>query len=122
MARTITGTVTSDKADKTIVISVKSRKTHPLYKKQYTFTTKFMAHDPKNEAKIGDMVVISETKPISAQKRFKLDKVVEKAGIKFEENDGNLEIEANEVMLKQEAKPAKEPKADVPKVSKEAKD
>ena len=81
MAKTIIGVVSSDKADKTIVVSVATRKTHPLYKKQYTSTKKFMAHDEKNEAHIRDRVVISETRPISARKRFKLDKVLEKAAI-----------------------------------------
>lgn len=47
MARTITGTVSSSKADKTIVVTVQTRKTHPLYRKQYTVHTKFMAHDEK---------------------------------------------------------------------------
>jgi small subunit ribosomal protein S17 len=81
MAKTIIGVVSSDKTDKTIVVSVATRKTHPLYKKQYTSTKKFMAHDENNEAHIGDRVVISETRPLSARKRFKLDKVLEKAAI-----------------------------------------
>ncbi len=81
MARTITGVVSSDKADKTIIITVQTRKTHPIYKKQYTVTTKFMAHDEKNEAKEGDKVVIVETRPLSARKRFALQSVVEKARI-----------------------------------------
>jgi small subunit ribosomal protein S17 len=81
MARTITGVVTSDKGDKTIVIAVTTRKTHPLYKKQYSVTTKFMSHDEKNEAKIGDKVIIIETRPISRRKRFTLKTVVETARI-----------------------------------------
>jgi small subunit ribosomal protein S17 len=81
MARTITGTVTSDKADKTIVISVVTRKTHPIYKKQFSVTTKFMAHDEQNEAAVGDKVIITETRPLSKRKRFVLTKVVEKARI-----------------------------------------
>lgn len=79
--RTIIGTVVSDKADKTIVISVSVRKTHPIYRKQYSLTKKFMAHDEKNEAKEGDLVEIAETAPISARKRFKLSKVIETAKI-----------------------------------------
>jgi small subunit ribosomal protein S17 len=79
MARTITGVVTSDRGDKTIVITVHTRKTHPIYKKQYTVSTKFMAHDEKNEAKEGDKVIITVTRPLSARKRFILTKVVEKA-------------------------------------------
>lgn len=81
MARIITGVVSSDKADKTIVVAVTTRKTHPLYKKQYTSTKKFMAHDENNEAHTGDRVLISETRPLSARKRFKLEKVLEKAAI-----------------------------------------
>lgn len=89
MARTITGTVSSDKGDKTIVISVTTRKTHPIYKKQYSVTTKFMAHDEKNEAREGDKVVIIETRPISRRKRFTLKKVVETARIQHIEADSS---------------------------------
>ncbi len=85
MARTLTGVVTSDKADKTIVISVHTRKTHPIYKKQYSVTTKFIAHDENNEAKVGDKVVITETRPISRRKHFSLQQVVEKARIQHVE-------------------------------------
>ena len=65
MAKTITGVVSSNKTDKTIVVTVRERKTHPLYRKQYSTTTKFMAHDEKNEAQEGDKVIIVETRPIS---------------------------------------------------------
>ena len=82
MAKTLVGVVASSKADKTIVVSVATRKTHPIYKKQYTSTNKFMAHDEKNEAQEGDKVAISETRPISARKRFILDRVIEKAPIR----------------------------------------
>lgn len=82
MAKTLTGVVSSDKGDKTIVVTVATRKTHPLYKKQYTYSKKFMAHDEANEAREGDKVVIAETKPLSARKRFALVKVVEKAPIR----------------------------------------
>jgi len=78
MAKQITGIVTSAKTDKTIVVTVHTRKTHPLYKKQYTVTSKFMAHDAKNEAQEGDKVSIEETRPISARKRFALVKIIEK--------------------------------------------
>ncbi len=82
MAKTLTGVVASSKGDKTIVVTVTTRKTHPLYKKQYTFSKKFMAHDEANEAKEGDRVVIVETKPLSKRKRFALDKVLERAQIR----------------------------------------
>lgn len=81
MAKTLIGVVSSDKGDKTIVVTVTARKTHPIYKKQYTISTKFMAHDEQNTAHVGDKVAIVETRPISARKRFKLDKVLEKGGI-----------------------------------------
>lgn len=81
MAKSITGVVSSDKADKTIVVTVRERKTHPLYRKQYTVSKKFIAHDEANEAKQGDKVVIVETRPISRRKSHKLDRVVEKAGV-----------------------------------------
>ena len=81
MAKSITGVVSSDKADKTIVVTVRERKTHPLYRKQYTVSKKFIAHDEANEAKVGDKVVIVETRPISKRKSHKLAQVVEKAGV-----------------------------------------
>lgn len=105
MARTITGKVVSDKADKTIVINVTTRQTHPLYKKQYTVNTKYMAHDDKNQAKAGDVVVISETRPISRRKNFSLIRIVERGGVRFEEKDATGDI-------------PEEPKAEAPKEAK----
>lgn len=81
MGRSIIGTVVSDKANKTIVLAVTERKTHPLYKKQYSRTTKYIAHDENNEARIGDKVEVIETRPISARKHLKLVKVINKAAI-----------------------------------------
>lgn len=83
----ITGIVSSKKTDKTIVVTEHVRLTHPLYRKQYTVTKKFMAHDENNEAQEGDKVTIVETRPVSARKHFKLDRVVEKAGIKHVESE-----------------------------------
>lgn len=85
MARTLIGIVTSDKADRTIVVSVQSPKTHPIYKKKYSHSKKFMAHDEKNEAQIGDKVSIAETRPLSARKRFTLKRVIERPVIPVEE-------------------------------------
>lgn len=79
MAKTLSGIVTSDVADKTITVSVTSRETHPIYGKQYTVTRKYAAHDENNEAKNGDKVTISETRPISKRKSFTLTEVVEKS-------------------------------------------
>jgi small subunit ribosomal protein S17 len=78
MAKTIVGIVSSSKTDKTIVVTVHTRKTHPLYRKQYTVSKKFMAHDEKNEAQTGDKVAIIETRPLSARKRYALDRIIEK--------------------------------------------
>jgi small subunit ribosomal protein S17 len=85
MAKTFTGVVASDRGDKTIVVTVATRKTHPIYKKQYTTSKRFMAHDEQNEAKAGDTVTIAETRPLSARKRFMLVKIVERATIRHEE-------------------------------------
>ena len=82
MARTIIGTVSSTKGDKTIVVTVHTRKTHPLYRKQYTVSTKFMAHDEKNEAQTGDKVAIVETRPLSARKRHILKSIIEKPALR----------------------------------------
>ena len=78
MAKTIIGIVSSNKTDKTIVVTVQTRKTHPIYRKQYSVSRKFMAHDEKNEAEVGDKVSIVETRPLSARKRHALDKIIEK--------------------------------------------
>lgn len=108
MARTLTGLVSSDKGDKTIVVAIRTRRTHPIYKKQYTETTKFMAHDEKNAAHAGDKVIIAECKPISARKRFTLVDIVEKAHVKH--------VEAP-IELPAKVKPVKsEPKVEVAEV------
>lgn len=79
MAKTLTGTVTSDVADKTITVTVTSRETHPIYGKQYTVSRKYAAHDEKNEAKKGDLVTIVSTRPISKRKNFTLERILEKS-------------------------------------------
>jgi small subunit ribosomal protein S17 len=70
MIRTLRGTVVSDKMDKTVVVAVNTVKEHPIYRKKYKVTTKFKAHDEKNEIHIGDLVEITETRPISRDKRW----------------------------------------------------
>ena len=77
--KTITGTVVSDKMDKTIVVAVNTFVTHPLYKKQIKKTTKFKAHDENNECNAGDKVLIMETKPLSREKRWRLVEILERA-------------------------------------------
>jgi small subunit ribosomal protein S17 len=79
MAHTLQGIVSSDKRDKTITVAITSRETHPIYKKQYTVTRKYAAHDENNEAALGDKVEIIETRPISKTKSYKLVKVLEKS-------------------------------------------
>ncbi|MCB0492942.1 MAG: 30S ribosomal protein S17 [Cyclobacteriaceae bacterium] len=73
------GTVTSNKMDKTITIAVNRKVKHPIYGKFMKKTTKLMAHDEKGEAGIGDTVRISETRPLSKNKRWRLVEIVEKA-------------------------------------------
>ena len=92
MAKTFVGTVSSSTADKTIVVTVNSSKTHPIYRKQYTVSKKFMAHDEKNEAKVGDRVSIEETRPLSARKRFILKKILEKAAVQHVEAEVPAEV------------------------------
>lgn len=77
MPKKITGIVTSDIQDKTIVITVSSRETHPIYGKQYTVTRKYTAHDEKNQAKKGDKVEVSECRPFSKNKTWILDRIVD---------------------------------------------
>lgn len=81
MAKVLQGTVTSDRPDKSIVVTIVTHKSHPIYKKRYIASQKVMAHDEKNEAKIGDKVLISETRPLSARKRYELKKIVERPAL-----------------------------------------
>ncbi|NLI68827.1 MAG: 30S ribosomal protein S17 [Bacilli bacterium] len=74
-----TGRVVSDKMDKTITVLVETYKVHPLYKKRIKRSKKFKAHDENNVAKVGDIVRIMETRPLSRTKRFRLVEVVEEA-------------------------------------------
>ena len=78
--KTKTGRVVSDKMDKTIVVSVERLTRHRLYKRVIRATTKFAAHDERNEAKIGDTVLIEESRPLSATKRWRLVSVLSRAG------------------------------------------
>jgi len=72
------GKVVSDKPDKTIIVEVKRRVQHPLYKKFIVKKKKFYAHDERNEASIGDIVQIVSSRPLSKLKRWRLDKILEK--------------------------------------------
>jgi len=77
--KTKTGVVSSDKMDKTITVAVERKVKHPIYGKFVKKTTKFHAHDDKNECSIGDVVKIMETRPLSKTKRWRLVEVIEKA-------------------------------------------
>lgn len=77
--KTLTGVVVSDKMDKTIVVAIETFKTHSIYKKRFKKTTKFKAHDEKNECGIGDRVKVMETRPLSKDKRWRLVEIIEKA-------------------------------------------
>ncbi len=77
--KTRRGYVVSDKMDKTITVDVEDRVTHPLYGKVMRRNTKIKAHDEANTAGIGDLVLIMETRPLSATKRWRLVEVIEKA-------------------------------------------
>ncbi|MDQ3387958.1 MAG: 30S ribosomal protein S17 [Gemmatimonadota bacterium] len=77
--KTRTGTVVSDKMDKTVVVVVERRFSHPLYGKQLTRSKKFHAHDENNEFHTGDVVRITETRPLSKLKRWRVASLVERA-------------------------------------------
>ena len=74
------GRVVSDKMDKTIVVSVERLSRHPLYKRVIRLTTKFKAHDERNEARIGDTVRIVESRPLSATKRWRMVEIISRGG------------------------------------------
>jgi len=78
--KTKVGRVVSDKMDKTIVVSVERLSRHPVYKRVVRLTTKFKAHDEANEARLGDTVLIEESRPLSATKRWRLVRIVARAG------------------------------------------
>ena len=78
LRKTQVGIVTSDKMEKTVVVTVKDKVRHPLYKKIINRTVKLKAHDEKNECDIGDTVEIAETRPLSKNKRWRLVRIVEK--------------------------------------------
>jgi small subunit ribosomal protein S17 len=79
--KVLTGRVVSDKMDKTITVLVETYKNHRLYGKRVHYSKRFKAHDEKNQAKVGDIVEIMETRPLSKDKHFRLVKVVEESVI-----------------------------------------
>jgi len=81
LTRTLTGTVTSDKMDKTVTVLVERRVKHPLYGKYVVESKKYHAHDESNECGVGDKVEIAETRPLSKTKSWKVTRILEKAVI-----------------------------------------
>ena len=79
LRKTQVGIVSSDKMDKTVVVEVRDRVKHPLYKKIVNRTVKYKAHDENNECHVGDKVLLMETRPISKDKRWRVVKIIEKA-------------------------------------------
>ena len=79
LRKTRIGLVSSDKMDKTITVTVKYKEKHPIYGKFVNKTKKYHAHDEKNEAQVGDCVLLMETRPLSKLKRWRLVEIIEKA-------------------------------------------
>ena len=79
LRKTRTGKVVSDKMDKTVVIAIADHVQHPLYKKIVKRTVKLKAHDENNECRIGDRVLVMETRPLSKDKRWRVVEIIEKA-------------------------------------------
>jgi len=77
--RTLVGLVTSDKMDKTVVVQVSSKVKHPTYKKYILRSNKFKAHDALNQCSIGDTVAITECRPLSKDKNWRVSKIVVRA-------------------------------------------
>ncbi|MBO5398206.1 MAG: 30S ribosomal protein S17 [Clostridia bacterium] len=82
LRKSMVGTVVSDKMDKTVVVAVETSVAHPIYKKTVKRTYKLKAHDEENNCKVGDKVLVMETRPLSKDKRFRVVEIVEKAVIK----------------------------------------
>ncbi len=78
--RILTGNVVSDKGAQTIVVVIARRKVHRLYRKYITITRKLMAHDPENRCRVGDLVRVVESRPLSRRKRWRLLEIVKRAG------------------------------------------
>ncbi len=79
MKNKFTAVVVSDKQDKTITVARSESKIHPIYRKRYKATRKYQVHDEKNEATVGDMVEVEESRPISKNKSMTLVKIISKA-------------------------------------------
>ena len=120
--RSIQGVVVSNKNDKTIGVLVETHKKHAKYGKRVKYRKKYYAHDENNEAKVGDLVTIMETRKLSATKRFRLVSIDKTAEMSVKEAEKELkeeiltgeiateEVEEKPAVEKEEAEPAKEEK------------
>jgi len=97
------GVVVSDKMDKTVVVKVERIKIHPKFKKQYKTHKKYKAHDEHNQCKVGDVVLIEETRPLSKEKRWRVIKIIRKSVELENEKEGiKEEIEKGEIKTNEE--------------------
>ena len=110
--KTKVGRVVSDKMDKTIVVSVERLARHRLYKRVIRLTTKFKAHDEDNEAHVGDTVLIEESRPLSATKRWRLVEITARAGDSGRGSEVVIEEEATTEAIHAAAHPGRERTAD----------
>jgi small subunit ribosomal protein S17 len=110
--KTKVGRVVSDKMDKTIVVSVERLTRHPLYKRVIRLTNKFKAHDEDNEAHVGDTVLIEESRPLSATKRWRLVSVLARAGEEAATPDQAVEDAAVDEAIHGAAHPGRHAHAD----------
>ena len=114
---TLQGVVTGAKNDKTIAVTVSTKRNDPLYAKRVGYSKKYYAHDEKNEAKVGDVVTIMACRPISKTKRFRLISIDKKAPVQASSEAVEAELETNEgsaAEIKAEEKPVEAaPKAPV---------
>jgi len=122
LRRSIQGVVVSSKNDKTIAVLVETHKKHAKYGKRVKYRSKYYAHDENNEAKVGDVVTIMETRRLSATKRFRLVSIDKTAEMSVKEAEKELkeeiltgeiateEVEEKPAVEKEEAEPAKEEK------------
>lgn len=120
MAKSIIGLVSSIAGNKSIVITTHWRKTHPIYKKQYKVSAKYMAHDESNETRVGDKVIIEESKPISARKRYILKEVIQKAELTEEDKAIFKKEESTEEIIPMKKQEVKKPEAKAKPAAKKA--
>ena len=77
--KVVRGRIVSDKMDKTVVVEVETTRSHPLYGRRVKYSKRLKAHDENNECKVGDLVELMETRPLSKDKHFRVVRIIEKA-------------------------------------------